>query len=50
VRAAFPVFVDSHARLLDQALEREEQSALRTLLATVLRQLESPEPPGRGQS
>jgi len=49
VRAAFPVFVGSHARLLDQALEREEQAALSTLLGTVLRQLESPETPGRGQ-
>ena len=50
VRAAFPIFVGSHARLLDQALEREEQSALSTLLGTVLRQLESSEPPGRVQS
>jgi DNA-binding MarR family transcriptional regulator len=48
VRAAFPVFVGSHGRLLDQALEPEQQSALSTLLRTVLKQFESSEPPGRG--
>ncbi len=41
VRAAFPVFVGSHARLLDQALEPDEQSALRTLLRAVLKRWES---------
>lgn len=46
VRAAFPVFVGSHARLLDQALEPEQQSALSALLRTVLRQFESSEPSG----
>ena len=47
VRAAFPVFVGSHARLLDQALEPEQQSALGALLRAVLRQSESSEPAGR---
>ena len=47
VRAAFPEFVGSHARLLDRALEPEQQLALSTLLRTVLKQLESSEPPGR---
>jgi len=47
VRAAFPVFVGSHAQLLDQALEPEQQSALGALLRTVLQQLESSELPGR---
>jgi DNA-binding MarR family transcriptional regulator len=46
VRAAFPVFVASHARLLRQALEPEQQSALSRLLRTVLQQVESSEPPG----
>jgi DNA-binding MarR family transcriptional regulator len=47
VRAAFPEFVASHARLLGQALEPEQQFALSALLGTVLQQLESSEPPGR---
>jgi DNA-binding MarR family transcriptional regulator len=47
VRAAFPVFVGSHARLLDQALEKGEQSVLTMLLRTVLKQVESSEPPWR---
>jgi len=47
VRAAFPVFVASHAQLLSGALEPEQQSALRVLLRTVLLQLESSEPSGR---
>ena len=47
VRAAFPAFVASHARLLDQALEPEHQSALSALLRTVLMQFESSEPAGR---
>jgi DNA-binding MarR family transcriptional regulator len=47
VRAAFPVFVGSHAQLLDHALEPEQQSALGALLRTVLQQLESSELPGR---
>jgi len=41
VRAAFPVFVASHAELLDQALEPEQQSTLSALLRPVLRQFES---------
>jgi DNA-binding MarR family transcriptional regulator len=47
VRAAFPVFVGSHAQLLDQALEPEQQSTLAALLRTVLQQLESSELAGR---
>jgi DNA-binding MarR family transcriptional regulator len=47
VRAAFPVFVASHAQLLSRALEPEQQSALRVLLRTVLLQFESSEPSGR---
>ena len=47
VRAAFPEFVTSHARLLGQTLEPEQQSALSALLRTVLQQVESSEPPGR---
>ena len=47
VRLAFPVFVASHAQLLDQALEPEQQSALIALLRTVLQQLESSELPRR---
>jgi DNA-binding MarR family transcriptional regulator len=47
VRAAFPVFVESHARLLDQALEKGQQSALTTLLRRVLMQVESSDPPWR---
>jgi DNA-binding MarR family transcriptional regulator len=47
VRAAFPVFVGSHVRLLDQALEPEDQSALGPLLRAVLQQLESSELAGR---
>jgi DNA-binding MarR family transcriptional regulator len=47
VRAAFPVFVASHARLVGQGLEPEERAALSELLRTVLRQVESSEPPGR---
>lgn len=47
VQAAFPEFVTSHAQLLDQALEAEQQSALGALLRTVLQQLESSELPGR---
>jgi len=43
VRAAFPVFVASHARLLDQALDGEQQAVLTALLRTVLGQLESSE-------
>ena len=46
VRAAFPVFVASHARLLRQALEPEQQAALGRLLRTILQQVESAEPPG----
>jgi DNA-binding MarR family transcriptional regulator len=45
VRSAFPVFVASHARLLRQALEPEEQAALGRLLRTILQQIESAEPP-----
>jgi DNA-binding MarR family transcriptional regulator len=45
VRAAFPVFVSSHARLLDQALDREHQVALSSLLRMVLKPFESSEPP-----
>ena len=41
VRAAFPAFVASHAQLLDQALEPEEQSALSRLLRPVLQEFES---------
>ena len=47
VRAAFPEFVKSHAWLLGQTLEPEQQSALSALLRTVLQQVESSEPPGR---
>jgi DNA-binding MarR family transcriptional regulator len=47
VRAAFPVFVASHAQLLDQALEPEQQSDLSALLRTALRHFESSEPRGR---
>jgi DNA-binding MarR family transcriptional regulator len=47
VRAAFPEFVASHARLLRQGLEPEERAALSGLLRTVLRQVESSESPGR---
>ncbi len=47
VRAAFPVFVASHVRMLGQALEPEQQSALGALLRTVLQQVESSEPLGR---
>ncbi len=47
VRAAFPVFVASHAQLLSRALEPEQQSALGELLRTVLLQFESSEPSGR---
>jgi DNA-binding MarR family transcriptional regulator len=47
VRAAFPVFVASHARLVGQGLEPEERAALSELLRTVLRQVELSEPPGR---
>jgi DNA-binding MarR family transcriptional regulator len=48
VRAAFPEFVASHARLLGQVLEPEQQSTLSALLRTVLQQVESSELPGRG--
>jgi len=47
VRAAFPVFVGSHARLLDRALQPKEQSELSALLRDVLQKFESSEPPGR---
>ena len=47
VRAAFPVFVASHVRMLSQALEPEQQSALSALLRTVLQQIESSETLGR---
>src|SRR6266851_1096398 len=47
VRAAFPVFVGSHARLLDQALQPVQQSALGALLRDVLQPFESSEPQGR---
>src|SRR4029077_4996402 len=47
VRAAFPEFVASHARLVGQGLQPEERAALSELLRTVLRQVESSEPPGR---
>ncbi|TMD45115.1 MAG: winged helix-turn-helix transcriptional regulator [Chloroflexi bacterium] len=47
VRAAFPVFVASHVRMLSQALEPEQQSALSAMLRTVLQQIESSEPLGR---
>jgi len=47
VRAAFPVFVGSHVRMLGQALEPEQQSALSALLRTVLQQIESSEALGR---
>jgi len=47
VRAAFPVFVGSHARLLDQALKSEQQSDLSALLRAVLQRFESSELPGR---
>jgi DNA-binding MarR family transcriptional regulator len=46
VRAAFPVFVGSHARLLDQALDQEQRTTLSALLRTVLLQFESSEPVG----
>jgi DNA-binding MarR family transcriptional regulator len=44
VRSAFPVFVESHARLLDVALEPRQQATLSTLLRLVLKQFESSEP------
>jgi len=47
VRAAFPEFVASHARLVGQSLEPEERATLSGLLRTVLRQVESSESPGR---
>jgi DNA-binding MarR family transcriptional regulator len=47
VREAFPVFVASHARLLDQALQPEQQAALSALLRSVLQRFESAEPPRR---
>jgi DNA-binding MarR family transcriptional regulator len=47
VRAAFPEFVASHARLVGHGLQPEERAALSELLRTVLRQVESSEPPGR---
>jgi len=47
VRAAFPVFVASHAQLLAQALEPAQQSALSALLRRVLQQFESAEPSGQ---
>lgn len=47
VRAAFPVFVGSHAQLLDQALQPEQQSALSALLRGVLQRLEAAESAGR---
>jgi len=47
VRAAFPVFVASHAQLLDEALAPGQQSVLSGLLRTVLLQFESSEPSGR---
>lgn len=47
VRAAFPEFVASHARLVGQSLEPEERAALSELLRTVLGQVELSEPPGR---
>jgi DNA-binding MarR family transcriptional regulator len=47
VRAAFPPFVGSHAQLLDQALQPEQQSALSALLRAVLVQFESDEAPRR---
>jgi len=47
VRAAFPEFVASHARLVGQGLQPEERAALSELLRTVLRQVETSEPPGR---
>jgi DNA-binding MarR family transcriptional regulator len=47
VRRAFPVFVGSHARLLDQALQPGQQSELSTLLRAVLEQFESAEPAQR---
>jgi DNA-binding MarR family transcriptional regulator len=47
VRAAYPVFVTSHAQLLDQALELEQKSDLSALLRTALQYFESSEPRGR---
>jgi DNA-binding MarR family transcriptional regulator len=47
VRAAFPEFVDSHRRWLDQALAPDQQAALVPLLRSVLRRFESSEPSGR---
>jgi DNA-binding MarR family transcriptional regulator len=46
VRAAFPEFMASHRRLLDQALAPDQQAALSPLLRTVLKQFESSEPSG----
>src|SRR6202022_4561061 len=46
VRTAFPVFVGSHARLLDQALDPKQQSVLSGLLRTVPLKFESSEPGG----
>jgi DNA-binding MarR family transcriptional regulator len=45
VRAAFPEFVASHRRLLDQALAPDQQAALSPLLRIVLKQFEASEPP-----
>jgi len=47
VRTAFPVFVASHARLLGQALDREQQLTLSMLLRMVLQQVDSSQPPRR---
>ena len=47
VRAAFPEFVGSHRRLLDQALAPDQQAALSPLLRSVLRRFESSEPSRR---
>jgi len=47
VRAAFPVFVASHARLLRQVLDPEQEAALGALLRRVLHRVEASEPPRR---
>jgi DNA-binding MarR family transcriptional regulator len=50
IRTVFPIFVASHARLLDQALVPEQQAAMTTLLRMVLKQFEAAELPGPNES
>jgi DNA-binding MarR family transcriptional regulator len=47
VRTAFPEFVASHRRLLDQAVALDQQAALSALLRTVLKQFERAGASGR---